>query len=224
MPLPIPLLALALAGAAHATYHTAAAPATLQVWYQPGPVPLGQNLTLGCDAPGALVPPAAALAWNTSVAVRVPDGTLVGLGSAYAPGGCAWPGGGPAGSATGTATGAVVGDGGPPWNFVLDTGAVGQSGTYTAVFNQTYGTVPGVGAANATACDASRLVYQSWVFSLNLTVAPASASPEANSNFTTFTLKPAPTGKVLIENGAAITRISVAMLVGAVGVVVLRLF
>ena len=93
------------------------------------------------------------------------------------------------------------------------------------MFNQTYGTLPGVGAANATACDASRLVYQSWVFALNVSVvSPASADPQANSNFTTFTLKPAPTGKVLIQNGAAIARISVAMLVGAVGVIALRLF
>ena len=93
------------------------------------------------------------------------------------------------------------------------------------MWNQTYGTVPDVSDANATTCNTfNPLSYQTWILSSQFTVGlvdPSAPTPALTD--TVFTLSPAPTGKILLSNGAQAAAMSVAMVVGAVGVAVLRL-
>ncbi|GJE88040.1 hypothetical protein PsYK624_041230 [Phanerochaete sordida] len=207
---------LALAGPALATsYHTASPPDTLDAFYPNDVVPLGQNVTIGVGAPGGDSLGPALLTFNTTVSVRVPNGTELVLGGPFSSGGCVTPV-----RVAAAASSSVV----PPFGLTFDTTRINQTGTYIATWNQTYGTIPDVSEANATKCDASKVSYQSWIFTANFTVVhPSPGAPTPALTDRVFTLSPAPTGKILVENGAHAVALSLAMVFGTIGVVVLRL-
>lgn len=117
---PLPTL-LALASTALASYHAAPAPDTLTVSYPAGAVALGTNISLGTDAPGGGDWNIPALAWNTSLALTYPNGTQVAFGSAAWSGGCA-----PKVSKRAEGAGGEQ----AAYQFILDTGRVGQTGLW----------------------------------------------------------------------------------------------
>lgn len=213
--LAFPFFALALLAlttpALGTSYKAVSPPDVLTVAYPTGKLSLGQNASMGCndlDAPLS----ARGFVWSTHMSLRVPNGTVVQLGSVSNSLGCQQSG-----------VDAAFPPSGVAFSFNIDTEDYNQTGIYTSMWNQTYGTLSDLTAANVSSCDPTKLSYQSWTFNTSFTVV-STQNLGVGTTKTDFTLSPAPTGKIWVSNAAGSVSLSLALLLGSIICVMLQLW
>lgn len=195
-------LALSTVAAQNTSYNPVAPPDTLAVSYPGGNVGVGDTITVGVytiDVPNS----AHGFDWNTNMSVRVPNGTHVVLGAVFT--GCGW-------------FSTIDAAASRPNNFTTPDGLTNQTGVYTFIWNQTYGSVANLtnSSSGPSTCDLKQpVMYQSWILDANVTVV-AEHVPSPTQTQTTFTLSPEPTGKLWVPNSApSSVSFSITLLLGS---------
>ncbi|KIP03872.1 hypothetical protein PHLGIDRAFT_31615 [Phlebiopsis gigantea 11061_1 CR5-6] len=188
-----------------ASYHKASPPNLLVLGYPSGNVVVNHTLNAGFDGGGAEVAgDYYGFAWNTSISLVLPNGThLGGISASNAA----------EGSSTCSGSASRFGpnsNASKPNAFGALYNQTSVIGTYTLLWNVTYGTSTDTTVANQTSCDLSRLSYETFVFNRSINIVASTSSSNGLVGYTkeerTFT----PTGFIM-SNGAGFTKRSASL-------------